>query len=108
MSEKQLVNNYMAKHYKHKSFAGYQYIKIILEHLLHKYFETQYISSVKITHLHKVLRIPVPYTTFIAAINYFLKAENIEEKAGDFLIQSIENLLEEIQNIEILKEEDEF
>ncbi len=108
MTEKQLVNNYMAKHFGHKSFAGYQYIKMMLEYLLHKYFENKYLSNVKITQLHKTLGLSIPYITFSSAVNYFLKAEHIEDKAGDFLVQTIENILEETQNIEITKEEDEF
>lgn len=108
MSEKQLVNNYMAKRFKHKSFIGYQYIKMLLEYLLHKYFENNYLSNVKIKQLHTQLRLNMPYVSFNSAILHFLKAENITEKPGDFLIQTIEDLLEEIQNIEIIKEEDEF
>lgn len=108
MSEKQLVNNYMSKHFKHKGQVGYQYVKLMLEYLLHKYFENNYISCVKVTQLHKILNLGIPYATFNASINYFLKSEGITEGASAFLIQTIEDLLEEIQNIEILKEEDEF
>ena len=108
MSEKQLVNNYMVKRFQHKNFAGYHYIKLMLEYLLHKYYENGYLSPVKLTQMHKLVCPNMPYESFHKSIRYFLKTEHIDIFPGDFLIQTVENIIEETQNIEILKEEDEF
>ena len=88
------INGYMLNNFKNKGTVGYHYIKRILEHLLQQYKDTGYIDCPRLSKLIIETDINVSYAAVQRAINYFLTAEHIELSFPDFIIDTLEKIID--------------
>jgi hypothetical protein len=98
------INGYMLNNFKNKGTVGYHYIKRILEHLLQQYKNTGYIDCPRLSKLILETNIDVTYAAVQRAINYFLTLEHIELSFPDFIIDTLEKIIDANQ----LNLEEEF
>lgn len=103
------INGYMLNNFKNKGTIGYHYIKRMLEHMLQEYKNTGYIDSPRLSKLIKDANLNVTYGAVQRAINYFLALEHIELNFPDFIIGTLEKIIDNNQlNLTEPQEEEEF
>ena len=109
METKLEVNSYMLKNFKNKGTIGYYYTKRILEYAYEQYKAIGYIDPPRLSTYAKLLGFKTSYVGVSKAVNYFLSLEKIEAKFPDFIVDSLEGIINDSQNNLIAKqEEDEF
>jgi len=91
------INSYMLNNFKNKGTVGYHYIKRILEYLLQQYKNTGYIDSPRLSKLIKEAQLNVTYGAVQRAINYFLTIEHIKSNFPDFIIDTLEKIIDHNQ-----------
>lgn len=101
------VNSFMTNTFKTKGNVGYSFIKRMLEYLLEEYKQNGYIDSFSINKLSKKVGILQHYTGVQRAINYFLRSEGVELNTKDFLIDTVERIIDSSKE-NIIEEEEEF
>ena len=101
------INGYMLNNFKHKGTVGYYYIKRMLECMLQQYNETGYIDSPRLSSLMKKANINVTYGAVQRAINYFLTLEKIDLSFPDFVVVTLEKIIDADQVNTLQKEEEE-
>lgn len=91
------VNSYMMKNFTNKGIIGYHYLKRILECMLQQYKNESYIEHPSLNKLKKLANIEVSYGAVQRAINYFLTTEKIESNFSNFVIDTLEKIINENQ-----------
>lgn len=88
------INGYMLNNFSNKGTVGYHYIKRILEYMLQQYKNTGYIDSPSLSKLMKATNIDVTYGAVQRAINYFLTLEKIDLTFPDFVVVTLEKIID--------------
>lgn len=102
------INGYMLNNFKNKGTVGYHYIKRMLECMLQQFNDTGYIDSPSLSKLMKLANINVTYGAVQRAINYFLTLEHIDLAFPDFVVVTLEKIIDFNQLNIAQKEEEEF
>ena len=102
------VNSYTAHNVKNKGMIGYQYVKRILEYMLEDYKERHYIRSVSLRKIQIEAGIDTTYINFQKTINYFLQQEGVKMSENDYLVDTLEKIIDFTKLETMPEDEEEF
>lgn len=102
------VNSYTAHNVKNKGMIGYQHVKRMLEYMLEDYKERQYIRSVSLNKLRIGAGIEASYISFQKTVNYFLQQEGVKMSANDYLVDTLEKIIDHTKLETLPEDEEEF
>ena len=102
------VNSYTAHNVKNKGMIGYQHIKRMLEYMLEDYKEKHYIRSISLNKLRIESGIEASYISFQKTVNYFLQQEGVKMSANDYLVDTLEKIIDFTKLETMPEDEEEF
>lgn len=89
------VNSYMLKHIKTKGVIGYQYFKRMIEYSLEDYKKNKYITNLNLKSMIQKANLEESYVSIQRAMFYFLRQEGIEMPIVDFIVDTVEKIVDE-------------